>query len=281
MKQWQCTVCGYIHKGEEAPELCPVCGSDNSRFILVKDPSEDQAVSKSSEGINNDSQIEKLWRCTICGYIHKGNEPHDKCPVCGADKSRFVLVEENRTAKQVPVEYQQTTQRKSRQSIRASRTDPVSLSPLSRLANVNLTLSKFLTEFHGHPISVHIPNGVLPLAIFFTIIAIIFNSTNLAIAAKYNILFVCLFMPVVIFTGLVDWTNRFKARLTKIFKIKMTCAAIVMVLSLVLALWWFTQPEIYQNDSSWSGIFLLFHLIDFGAAAVAGWYGGKLVFPKR
>jgi rubredoxin/uncharacterized membrane protein len=220
----------------------------------------------------------KQWQCTVCGYIHREEEVPELCPVCDADKSKFILIETDRTGEQVPVEDQQTTQRKSRQGIRASRSN---LSILSRLANINLPLSKFLTEFHGHPISVHIPNGVLPLAVFFTIIAILFNSTSLAIAAKYNVLFVCLFMPVVIFTGLVDWTNRFKARLTKVFKVKMICAAIVMVLSFVLFLWWFIQPEIYQSESSWSGLFLLFHLIDFGAAAVAGWYGGKLVFPKK
>ena len=26
MKKWVCTVCGYIHEGEEAPEVCPICG---------------------------------------------------------------------------------------------------------------------------------------------------------------------------------------------------------------------------------------------------------------
>ena len=26
MKKWVCTVCGYIHEGEEAPEICPLCG---------------------------------------------------------------------------------------------------------------------------------------------------------------------------------------------------------------------------------------------------------------
>ncbi|MDU4892772.1 MAG: NADH peroxidase, partial [Clostridium sp.] len=25
MKKFVCTVCGYIHEGETAPEVCPVC----------------------------------------------------------------------------------------------------------------------------------------------------------------------------------------------------------------------------------------------------------------
>ncbi|MCX7770938.1 MAG: rubredoxin [Proteobacteria bacterium] len=33
------------------------------------------------------------WQCTICGYIHEGPEPPDICPVCGADKSKFVKID--------------------------------------------------------------------------------------------------------------------------------------------------------------------------------------------
>ncbi len=25
MKKWVCSVCGYVHEGESAPEKCPVC----------------------------------------------------------------------------------------------------------------------------------------------------------------------------------------------------------------------------------------------------------------
>jgi len=34
-KQWRCTVCGYIHSGENPPEICPVCGVDASFFELI------------------------------------------------------------------------------------------------------------------------------------------------------------------------------------------------------------------------------------------------------
>ena len=36
----------------------------------------------------------KKWECTVCGYIHEGDEPPDECPVCAADKSMFVEVVE-------------------------------------------------------------------------------------------------------------------------------------------------------------------------------------------
>lgn len=31
----------------------------------------------------------KKWRCTICGYIHEGNEPPESCPDCGVGPELF------------------------------------------------------------------------------------------------------------------------------------------------------------------------------------------------
>ena len=36
----------------------------------------------------------KKWKCLVCGYIHTGDEPPEKCPVCGAPKSQFIDVTE-------------------------------------------------------------------------------------------------------------------------------------------------------------------------------------------
>jgi rubrerythrin len=36
MKKWKCTVCGYIHEGDEPPDLCPICGSPKEKFIELK-----------------------------------------------------------------------------------------------------------------------------------------------------------------------------------------------------------------------------------------------------
>ena len=32
MKKWVCTVCGYVHEGDAAPEVCPVCKAPASKF---------------------------------------------------------------------------------------------------------------------------------------------------------------------------------------------------------------------------------------------------------
>ena len=33
--------------------------------------------------------MKKLFKCSVCGYIHEGDEAPDKCPKCGAPKEKF------------------------------------------------------------------------------------------------------------------------------------------------------------------------------------------------
>ncbi|WKY48490.1 flavin reductase [Eubacteriaceae bacterium ES3] len=40
----------------------------------------------------------KKWRCTVCNYVHTGDTPPDKCPVCGVGPEKFVLIDEEAEA---------------------------------------------------------------------------------------------------------------------------------------------------------------------------------------
>ena len=33
------------------------------------------------------------WVCSVCGYVHEGDQPPEKCPVCGAPANKFNKVE--------------------------------------------------------------------------------------------------------------------------------------------------------------------------------------------
>ena len=35
MAKFQCTICGQIHEGLEAPEKCPVCKAPSSKFTVI------------------------------------------------------------------------------------------------------------------------------------------------------------------------------------------------------------------------------------------------------
>jgi Rubrerythrin len=34
----------------------------------------------------------KRWKCGVCGYVHTGDNPPEKCPICGAPASKFTEV---------------------------------------------------------------------------------------------------------------------------------------------------------------------------------------------
>lgn len=51
MKIWQCSVCGYIHDGEDAPERCPKCGAPKEKFVAL---AEDKAQLVEGSRFTND-----------------------------------------------------------------------------------------------------------------------------------------------------------------------------------------------------------------------------------
>ena len=50
-KKFICTVCGYIHEGDEAPEKCPVCGAGKKAFKEVDTTDALQFVTEHEIGV--------------------------------------------------------------------------------------------------------------------------------------------------------------------------------------------------------------------------------------
>ncbi len=69
----------------------------------------------------------KRWQCTVCGYIHEGHEPPEFCPVCGADKSKFILLD----------------------------------------AGKQWLFHELVSAFKLHPVLAHFPGGLMPTAALF------------------------------------------------------------------------------------------------------------------
>ncbi|MBE6955220.1 MAG: NADH peroxidase [Ruminococcaceae bacterium] len=40
----------------------------------------------------------KKWVCPVCGYVHEGETPIEKCPLCGVPGERFKVMEEGKLA---------------------------------------------------------------------------------------------------------------------------------------------------------------------------------------
>jgi uncharacterized membrane protein len=209
----------------------------------------------------------KKWQCTVCGYIHTGDEPPETCPVCGADRSQFV-------------EIRDVDEKLSGAGDGNAKLSPTVSSPTSDASPSSLLdmANNLMIRHHLHPISVHVPNGMVPAIVVFIFLAVLFHAPTLARAAFYNTVFVLLSLPVVLYTGFNEWKIKYKGGTTRIFIAKIAAACVVTVTSVIIVAWYLLSPELAQTGYALRSGFLLLHLVMLAATGVAGFIGGKLVF---
>lgn len=205
----------------------------------------------------------KKWQCRVCGYIHAGDHPPEKCPVCQADASEF---------------YEVSAEGEELASMVAGKPSAAQKPPPAGLYNF---ITDQIYKNHLHPISVHFPNGVLPAAVIFIGLAIFLDHSGLKDAAWYNLIFVVLTMPVVLFSGYVAWHKRYQGAMSKVFAIKIACAAVCTVAAVVLMVWRYNDPTIMDHTSPSRWLFLLTSGVMLATAGLSGHLGGKLVFDNR
>ena len=49
MLKWKCSVCGYIHEGDQAPEQCPVCKQPKEKFVKIEETSKNPYAGTKTE----------------------------------------------------------------------------------------------------------------------------------------------------------------------------------------------------------------------------------------
>ncbi len=204
----------------------------------------------------------KKWECSICGYIHEGETPPDKCPVCGAESSAFVEITESSEGLV--------------SAASAAQAELLFDEPAEQVAQGSLAV--MILKFHLHPITVHAPNGITPMAFTFLLIAAVFGALSLDQAAFYSFVFTLLSMPAVLFTGYVTWKQKYRGAPTSIFKIKIGAAIVSIILLCILVFWRMIDPNIFSARGTPMVIYLLLALGVLGAVGLAGHLGGKLVF---
>ncbi len=177
MSDWECGVCGYIHKEGGAPDQCPVCEAQKKMFKEVVGAGAAEVRTVTSATV-------RRWRCLVCGYIHDGNEPPESCPVCAAPKNQFV---------EIDADGKKIGEASGALAVSAA----VAGSDKSAKVKKSFfnTLADLILKLHLHPISVHFPNGILPAVVAFLAISMFFHITSLETAAYYNLIFVLIMLP--------------------------------------------------------------------------------------
>ena len=73
-KKFICTVCGYVHEGEEAPEKCPICNAPRSKFKEMDANAELEFVTEHEIGVAKGCDAEMIADLTAhfngeCGEV--------------------------------------------------------------------------------------------------------------------------------------------------------------------------------------------------------------------
>jgi rubredoxin/amino acid transporter len=203
----------------------------------------------------------KRWKCTVCKYIHEGDEPPDICPVCKVGKEKFVEIDEHGEpiGAVAPASADHRKKAGKGQAKKAAK-------------------RSLIERTHAHPISVHIPNGVIPISVFFVFAATFLNFTGLGKAAFYNNLCVVVVMPVVLYTGYMSWRSKYEGVWTSAFVIKIVASTISTLAAFLAAIWYYVSPDVLTPEATDRWPFLLVNVVMLLSTSVAGYIGGKLVF---
>ncbi len=214
----------------------------------------------------------KVWQCSVCKYIHKGDKPPEKCPICGVGANKFVEIDEASIPEKTPKRKKITGKSKLDGPEKIKIQTP---GPFIKETGFE-KIKSLLVKHHAHPVSVHTPNGILPAAVIFWLAAWIFDYDLLSKVAFINLIFVIIALPFVIFTGILEWKKKYTGALTPLFKLKILTASLTTVLCVASIVWYLLDPKILSSPNAW--IFILINIFMLACAGIAGHIGGKLVF---
>lgn len=226
----------------------------------------------------------KKWQCSVCKYIHTGDDPPEKCPVCGVSADKFVLLEEDSasdTPKDEPAADESKTDAPKKESSAPNDNDTPNASPLGKWDRATVYLEKaadLMVKHHAHPMSVHLPNGVIPVAAILIVLAWFSGSELMLKAGFINLIFVLIALPIVGLTGFLEWKEKYNQAQTNIFKIKIAAALVTAICCIVSIIWYLVNPEVLESSAAW--LFVMINLLMLAGAGVAGHIGGKLVFKE-
>ena len=205
----------------------------------------------------------KVWQCSVCKYIHRGDEPPEKCPICGVDASKFIEIDEA----DIPVKKPKAKLTESKKE------EPKASKEEEQVLNI---VESNILKHHLHPLLVHIPNGTLPIAVFLLLASWILNYDLFSKAGFINLVFILIALPLVIYTGVVEWKKKYNGAMTNIFKLKILAAAITSASCAISLVWFLLDPKVLSSPQAL--IFILINIIMLICAGIAGYIGGKLVF---
>jgi uncharacterized membrane protein len=183
----------------------------------------------------------KKWKCNVCGYIHEGEEPPEICPVCGADRAKFIPLEQEKT---------------------------------------NL-LHDMIETFVLHPVAAHFPNGLIPTAVLFLLLTLLTGDVFTEHVVIYLLGVVLAVIPVSLVSGIYEWRTRLHGERALIFYKKIGLASILLMLVLAAVWLRYDRPALLTEAGIGKWLYIGLVLAMLPVVALLGHYGAKLAYQWK
>lgn len=181
------------------------------------------------------------WKCTVCGYLHEGAEPPESCPVCGADRAKFIPLEQEK---------------------------------------VNL-LHDMIRTFVLHPVAAHFPNGLIPTAALFLLLTLLTGNVFTEHVVIYLLSVVLAVIPVSMASGIYDWRTRFHGEWALIFYKKIGLATILLLFVLAAVGLRHARPALLAEGGAGKWVYVGLVLAMLPVVTLLGHYGAKLAYQWK
>jgi len=178
----------------------------------------------------------RRWKCTVCGYVHDGDSPPETCPICGADRSKFI--------------------------------------PLN--AEKSHFFHDLVAAFKLHPVAAHFPNGLMPTAALFLALYFGTSNSAFEAMAYWLVLTLTVVVPVSIGSGIHDWYAYFGGRRAPIFYKKAGLALSLLGLGMVAVFLRYGQPDLLTTAGWQRGLYLFCFVGMLSCVVLLGHYGSLL-----
>jgi len=193
--------------------------------------------------------MQKRWRCMVCGYVHRGEEAPEVCPVCGVGPEKFELMEEEAGGEPSPPEGKSF-------------------------------LQEMTESFMPHAVMAHFPNALLPTLALFLAIYLLFGLKTLDHGIYLLLALVPLSALATLATGIYSWRRHYDGARSKIFHRKLILGVCLVLICFEMLLLRFNNPELLSSLGFSTWFFLALAGAALFCVTMLGHYGGMLVFGR-
>ncbi len=193
--------------------------------------------------------MQKRWRCTVCGYVHRGETAPGVCPVCGVGPDKFELMEEEGGEEPAP-------------------------------AGIKGLLQEMADSFMPHSVMAHFPSALLPILALFLMLYLFGGLKTLDHGIYLLLVLVPLSTLATLATGIFSWKRHYDAVRSQIFHRKLILGVCLVLICFEMLLLRYNNPELLSSLGFTTWFFLALAGAAFFCVTLLGHYGGMLVFGR-